>query len=124
LLEAAYPLPPSSSLGAPAWLNFDRFDVIAKAPGNVDDKIRAAVKGDGAKEKVGVPQSTDPSIEQLMLRALLQERFKLVLHEETREQPVYALTLRGRADRSVRSLRDPPSIAVWPSAARLKRLVA
>ena len=94
LIDAAYQLEPSAPLtGAPSWVDSDRFDVVAKAPGNVDDGIRDAVKDGGAKEKVAATRSDSPSDEQLMLRALLAERFKLVLRTESREQPIYALTL-------------------------------
>src|SRR5262249_190574 len=41
-------------------------------------------------EKVGT-QGAEPTAEQLMLRALLQERFKLTLRSESREQPIYTL---------------------------------
>jgi uncharacterized protein (TIGR03435 family) len=95
LLDAAYPMAPSSGplFGGPAWLDTDRFNVIARAPGNVDDKIRAVTKANGAKEKVGAPQTNEASPEQFMIRALLQERFKLALHHETRDQAVYVLTV-------------------------------
>jgi uncharacterized protein (TIGR03435 family) len=61
-------------VGGPAWMNTDRFDVNAR--GN----------GDGSPAEI-----------RRMLRALLVERFKLVVHTETRLMPVYELTL-VRAD--------------------------
>ena len=62
-------------LGGPDWMDTDRFDVNARADGDrpVADIVR-------------------------MLRSLLAERFKLVAHTETREVPVYSLSL-ARADR-------------------------
>jgi uncharacterized protein (TIGR03435 family) len=56
--------------GGPAWIDEDRWDIIAKAEG-------------------------DPAFEQMvaMMRTLLADRFKLVTHRETRELPVYALVL-------------------------------
>jgi uncharacterized protein (TIGR03435 family) len=54
----------------PDWIGSDRFDITAKAGGAVPaDRLRA------------------------MLRNLLEERFHLVAHRETREVPVYALTI-------------------------------
>jgi uncharacterized protein (TIGR03435 family) len=57
--------------GAPAWLDSDHYDITAKADGN-------------------------PPVEMMlgpMLQTLLEDRFKLKLHHETREVPVYALTV-------------------------------
>lgn len=52
----------------PDWINSTRFDIEAKFP-------------DGATEEQ-VPE---------MLQALLAERFKLVVHRESKEHPIYAL---------------------------------
>jgi uncharacterized protein (TIGR03435 family) len=60
--------------GGPAWVRSDRFDVNARGAGQSQDDIRR------------------------MLRALLADRFKLVVHRESREMPVYTLTT-ARADR-------------------------
>jgi uncharacterized protein (TIGR03435 family) len=63
-------LPRDRVIGEPNWIRSDRFDIVAKAAGN-------------------------PSREQmqLMLRSLLVERFKLTVHEETRERLFYSLVL-------------------------------
>src|ERR1700687_2395223 len=67
LIPLAYDVK-SFQLVGPAWLSAQRFDILAKMP-------------DGAtKEQVPA-----------MLRALLEERFKLVAHRENREQQVYSL---------------------------------
>ncbi len=60
----------SLSSSNPNWLNSERFDISAKIPDGVSPDR--------------VPE---------MLQALLAERFKLSLHRETRELPVYALTV-------------------------------
>jgi uncharacterized protein (TIGR03435 family) len=69
--------------GGPAWLGSDRFDVIARAPaGTSDADLRA------------------------MLQELLKDRFGLIVHEEQRVLPVYALlTAKGGARLS------PPTVA-------------
>jgi uncharacterized protein (TIGR03435 family) len=59
-------------VGGPDWVNVDRWDITAKVP-------------------EGVP--TQPLIVMQMMRPLLADRFKLVVHNETREMPVYALVL-------------------------------
>ena len=58
----------AGQLSGPAWLNSDRYDIIAKTS----------------------PQTTQADL-RLMLQALLAERFKLATHRETKEVPVYAL---------------------------------
>lgn len=74
LIRFAYNLPDFQISGGPGWLASDRFDVEAKAEG-------------------------DPPVDQkrLMLRTLLAERFKLTVHTETRELPIYALVM-ARSD--------------------------
>lgn len=57
-------------LGGPAWIHSDGYQIEAKAEGN---------PGTGL-------------INGPMLQALLEDRFKLKVHRETREIPVYALT--------------------------------
>jgi uncharacterized protein (TIGR03435 family) len=60
--------------GGPPWIDSDRFDIVAKAA------------GDHSVDPDGVPRRT-----WLMLRTLLAERFKLRVHDESRELPIYAL---------------------------------
>jgi uncharacterized protein (TIGR03435 family) len=55
----------------PEWVTSERFDIQAKTN-----------KKDATKDEV-----------RLMMRALLPERFKLVVHDETRQVPVFALML-------------------------------
>ena len=75
LVRQAYRVPETRIIGGPAWLDTDRFDIVASLPGGVT--------GDAVREA---------------LRALLTERFGLVLRNETREMPVYELrTLRAEA---------------------------
>jgi len=64
------PLLASQVTGGPAWINSPGFDIEAKPDGN-----------------------TDPQHAWLMLQTLLAGRFKLVLHRETRQLPVYDLTV-------------------------------
>ncbi len=54
--------------GGPSWIRAERYDVIAKT----EPEQEAAM--------------------QLMLRTLLEQRFQLKLHRETKDLPVYALT--------------------------------
>lgn len=74
LLTLAYRVQPFQIVNAPGWAESDRFDIAAKGSGN-----------------------PTPEGIQSMLRGLLADRFGLVAHTESREMPVYALTL-ARAD--------------------------
>src|SRR6185503_5935845 len=74
LISQAYRLSAYQMVGAPSWIDSERFDIVAKAP-----------------------EGSRPDQTMLMLRGLLAERFKLKVHGETRETQVYALTL-ARSD--------------------------
>jgi uncharacterized protein (TIGR03435 family) len=63
-------------VGGPPWINSDRFDIEAKLEG-------------------GGPLS--PQVIQSVLRQILEERFALKVHRETRELPIYALVV-ARSD--------------------------
>jgi uncharacterized protein (TIGR03435 family) len=63
--------------GGPDWLDKERFDITATLD----------------PSKVATP---DPSLLQDMLKALLAERFRLAVRQETKEAPIYLLTLASR----------------------------
>jgi uncharacterized protein (TIGR03435 family) len=81
LIRQAYELEDFQIVGGPDWINSDRFDVEAKAEGDVGRTP---------------PGSVGPM--HLMLQSLLAERFRLKVRVETRELPIYTLVL-SRADR-------------------------
>ena len=76
LIRNAYQLPAFRILRGPNWMESDRFDVAAKA-------------------------ADDPPEEQirLMLQKLLADRFKLSVHNETRQQPLFELVVARRDGR-------------------------
>ena len=80
LIAAAYgapqPLPLFEVLGGPNWLDSDRFDIVAKAAGDPQPG----------------PNGPPPELV-LMMRQLLADRFHVVVHNETRDLPVYALVM-------------------------------
>ena len=78
MLVIAYQLQPYQIVGAPSWLQSEHYDLIAKAPDG-----RPAASGGTA----------GPGPLQFMLRNMLADRFKLKVHTETREMPIYALVL-------------------------------
>ena len=65
--------------GGPAWLASERFDIEAK----VDDATAAAMERLGPEERRQVKQQ--------LIEQLLSDRFKLAVHWETKDLPVYAL---------------------------------
>ena len=79
LIRSAYRLTESQVSGAPAWLDVDRFDVLATAPSTADS-----------------PRGTIPPPVLAMLRNLLEERFQLKARIETKEYPLFALVLARR----------------------------
>jgi uncharacterized protein (TIGR03435 family) len=67
--------------GGPAWLKTDRFDIQATmAEGVTHSSVQQLLRGEA------------PGL-QAMLQTLLSDRFKIVLRRETREMPVYLLTV-------------------------------
>jgi uncharacterized protein (TIGR03435 family) len=72
LMLQAFGLEDFQIIGGPNWLRSDRFDVIAKA-----------AEG-STPSRVEINQ---------MLQQLLIERFKLVIRRETKQSPIYALTV-------------------------------
>jgi uncharacterized protein (TIGR03435 family) len=84
LIRNAYQLQDFQITGGPSWLASDHFDINAKVP-------------DGFRAMAPPAPGSGPGPLQLMIRALLAERFKLVVHNDTKESPIYALIL-ARAD--------------------------
>ncbi|HEY1340098.1 MAG TPA: TIGR03435 family protein [Bryobacteraceae bacterium] len=69
-IRSAYGMEQYRILGGPDWMTSERYDIVAKAS--------AAAPKDQLM---------------LMLQALLEDRFKLKVHRETRELPVYGLVV-------------------------------
>jgi uncharacterized protein (TIGR03435 family) len=70
LMVAAYGVEADNVLGGPAWLETARFDVVAKAP-----------------------RTTSGETVKLMLQALLADRFKLVVHRDSKPVQAFVLTV-------------------------------
>jgi uncharacterized protein (TIGR03435 family) len=69
LISGAYDIKLANIAGGPSWIETDRFDIIAKVPATT------------------TPESIKP-----MLRALLADRFHLVVHNDTKPMDAYVLT--------------------------------
>jgi bla regulator protein BlaR1 len=82
LIAGAYNVQPFQITGAPGWIESARYDVVAKPHVNLSKALITS-------EAIGKWQAET----KLMLQSLLEERFQLQLHRETKELPVYALTI-------------------------------
>jgi uncharacterized protein (TIGR03435 family) len=80
LITIAYQVQPFQIDGGPNWMASDRFDIVAKAAGELPP-----------------PQPGRPGPLQSMMKALLADRFHLVVHNARKEMPIYAL-LPARSD--------------------------
>jgi uncharacterized protein (TIGR03435 family) len=78
LITFAYQIQSFQLEGGPDWIASERFDILAKP--------ERPVPGTGAFFDGQEPL-------RMMLRTLLADRFKLVMHKETKELPIYELVL-------------------------------
>jgi uncharacterized protein (TIGR03435 family) len=69
LIGMAYRLDGTKIVGGPNWLDWDRFDILAKAPAT----------------------TTQENLN-LMVQNLLADRFKLMVHKDTKVRPAYVLS--------------------------------
>jgi uncharacterized protein (TIGR03435 family) len=72
LIAQAYNVRDFQITGGPGWVSGERYDINAKGP-------------------EGMPDRVPPEVVRPMLRALIEERFQLKTHQESKEMPVYAL---------------------------------
>lgn len=88
LMVAAYDVKFYQITGGPDWLNSERFDIVAK-----------------------VPEGTTKEQSRIMLQNLLADRFKLTLHRETKELPMYALIVTPKGPKLKKTtVVDPPPV--------------
>ena len=90
LLTTAYNVKPYQ-LSGPGWLDTERFDIVAK-----------------------IPEGTTKEQFRVMLQNLLTERFKLTLHHETKDLPLYELTVGKNGPKLKKSVEDPNAPAIEP----------
>jgi uncharacterized protein (TIGR03435 family) len=100
LINQAYGVDREKILGGPTWLEWDTYDINAKMP----------------------PGSTADS-QKDMLKGLLADRFKLVVHDDNKELPAYVLTTgktpklkqsEGPGDTGCRSEFTGPGVTAMP----------
>ena len=78
LLAAAYDLPPQAISGGPSWVDSDRWEILAKTPGEVRPTLDEQMS---------------------MLRQLLSSRFNVSFHRERKDLAIFTLTVAPRGAR-------------------------
>jgi uncharacterized protein (TIGR03435 family) len=91
-MRGAYGIPEAQIFGGPKWVDEERYDIDAKAPGPAGDHAMMA-----------------------MLQQLLAERFQLVVHRETRPLPGYALVV---GKKGLTAKRSEPGVPSTSNASR------
>jgi len=81
LIESAYEIEDNQLAGAPGWLRSERYDIEAK----MDSAVAAELRKLGPDQRKAARQH--------MLQVLLEDRFKLTIHRESADRPVYALVI-------------------------------
>src|SRR6266566_1723152 len=81
LIQRAYDVQDDQILGGADWVNFEGYDIDAKVEKSGFDEL----------QKLGPDQRVLQS--RRMLQELLADRFKLMLHHETKEIPAYVLVI-------------------------------
>jgi uncharacterized protein (TIGR03435 family) len=81
LIQRAYSVDDYQILGAPDWISSDKYSIEAKMDQTQVDNLSKLKASDRA------------IVRRRMLQAMLEDRFKLRLHRETRELPIYSLVV-------------------------------
>jgi uncharacterized protein (TIGR03435 family) len=85
-------------LGGPSWLDDDRWDIEAKAAEGT------------VPPRAAIPDMNVPDTVALMVQSLLEDRFKLKSHRETRDLPLYELTVaKGGSKMKLSDDQTPPA---------------
>jgi uncharacterized protein (TIGR03435 family) len=87
LIGQAYDVREFQISGGPSWIGSDRYDINAKAEG-LPDRVR-------------------PDVMRPLLRNLVEDRFKLKTHTESKEMPVYALVI-GKSGSKLKASEGEP----------------
>ncbi len=107
LISAAYDLSPQAISGGPAWIDSDRYEILAKSPGSVRPTLDEQMT---------------------MLRKLLADRFNLTSHRATKELAIYVLTIAKNGPKLKESTLSPDAspegppplvFVIFPGAGRL-----
>jgi uncharacterized protein (TIGR03435 family) len=108
LLRTAYRVQDYQVIGGPDWLAVDRFDIQARPPADYQPQPFLPC----------VAVDCPPTPVQIMMQGLLADRFRLKIHRETRELPVYELTI-GKNGFKLKEVSAPPAPAPGAAPPRL-----
>jgi uncharacterized protein (TIGR03435 family) len=97
LIAEAYRVRTFQVTGGPDWIGSDRFDIVARASSAAP--LALAIGPNGVRQPSETPF--------VMLRERLRDRFKLVVHTESREGPIYELVMARDDGRRGTQLRPP-----------------
>jgi uncharacterized protein (TIGR03435 family) len=89
LVQSAYNLTPRAISGGPAWIDVDRYDILAKPPGDIRPNRDEQMS---------------------MVRTILTDRFKLAFHREQKEFSIYALTIAKNGPKLKESTGSPDGL--------------
>jgi uncharacterized protein (TIGR03435 family) len=102
LVHMSYGIQDFQITGGPAWIVSDRYDIEARGAGpdmgamrNMTEEQRKAAN----------------DVRKQMIQALLADRFKLILHKESKEAPIYALVV-AKSGLKIKEL--PPEVKPPP----------
>ena len=101
LIQHAYGISEDQLVNAPEWIHSARYDITARLDGEPP------------------PGRARPDARRLGLRSLLAERFKLAVHREIREFPIFALVM-ARGDRRPGPMLKPSSIDCSPEGMKAR----
>jgi uncharacterized protein (TIGR03435 family) len=87
LISFAYDIPQDRILQGPGWLDSERYDIVAKP-----------------EQSGGAPLDRSMGTLRLRTQTLLADRFKLVLHKDTRQLPIFRLVVDNGGPKHL----DPP----------------
>jgi uncharacterized protein (TIGR03435 family) len=87
LIQQAYQVRDFEVVGGPKWIESNRYDIVARPPaGGTDFPSDPMTATDQQRE-------TFRHLRAAMVRAMLADRFRLKTHKETRDLPLYVLTV-------------------------------
>jgi uncharacterized protein (TIGR03435 family) len=88
LITMAYGIRDFQLSGGPGWVGTDRYDIVAKP-----ERVEQAATGPAPDAMTDSQRSTRDEQWKERVRTLLADRFALAIHKETKEQPIYVLTI-------------------------------